>query len=858
MKECKIILIDEVNCACLGLSRDHAAYFYEKYGIHTENYFFNPKFQLGSWDGKIRYFHKTGKTFITVLDEIVPSIIGLGYDISVEDKRVALSIAPPPIDKDFFSNIIGKDGEPWEVRDYQVELVNSLLVSGNGIGIAGTGAGKAQPLNSNILTPMGWKKMGDIDIGGIVTTPNNKTSTVIGVFPQGQKEIYEITFHDGTTTRCCKEHLWKVNHPVTTYRNNTETRLVTTGDIIDFLDKKSKDKKIHNNISIPLCDPIEFSSNEELTIEPYLLGLLLGDGMISSGSIIISSADEEILESVKSLVLSNDLHLIQHNEYDYSIVKRQKQNTCPPSKNILIERLKEMGLYGKHSYDKFIPNNYKNASIDDRFNLIQGLMDTDGTVSKDMGRPSYSTTSKRLAEGVCEIIQSLGGICTITSRIPSYTYRGVKKQGRLAYTCHIAHPTPKKLFRLERKRKKMYDKHADGRTELSRRIKSIDVVSSENAQCILLDSKDHLYITDNFIVTHNTSMCAALALSYERTGALRSLIIVPDTTLTDQTKDAYAYFGLDVGEFSGELKDLDHQHVVSTWQTLKNDPTVITQFKMVIVDEAQGLRGPVLSKLMNEYGKHISYRFGVTGTLPEGESDATAVRVAVGSVQYEIPAHVLIEQGHLSTLNIDIIQLTVNLKKEYENFKEEVKGDSELSKITYGKFKDSYFPDFTAEKSFLHSQESRQKWIAQDLINKSTLSKGNVLCLVNGVAFGKKLAEMIPDAVFLHGKDKKAVRKEIYKSFADNDNLIVIATVHIAGTGLDIERIFNLVFVDIGKSFIRVIQAIGRGLRKAHDKDHVDVTDICSDLKYSKRHVARRIKHYKDAKYPYNKRKVDY
>jgi len=310
--------------------------------------------------------------------------------------------------------------------------------------------------------------------------------------------------------------------------------------------------------------------------------------------------------------------------------------------------------------------------------------------------------------------------------------------------------------------------------------------------------------------------------------------------LTDQTKDAYAAFGLDVGEFSSESKDLDHQHVVSTWQTLQNNPQVITEFQMVIVDEAQGLRGPVLSKLLNEYGKHISYRFGVTGTLPEGESDAIAVRIAVGSVQYEIPAHVLIKQGHLSTLDIDIIQLSVDLHREYDAFMEEVKEDPELSKTTYAKFKGSFFPDFTSEKKFLHSQEKRLNWIANDLQNKCMMT-GNVLCLVNGVQFGKKLAKKIPGAVFLHGPDGTKVRKAIYEQFADNDNLIVIATVNIAGTGLDITRIFNLVLVDIGKSFIRVIQAIGRGLRKGGDKDHVFVADVCSDLKYSKRHSKKRI-----------------
>jgi len=497
-RTCKIILLDEVNCVCLGLLKDHYAYFFEKYGIFAEGYFFNPKYELGSWDGKIRYFHKTGKTYITLLDEIVPSIVDLDYEITLEDRRQSIAVEPDLIDDKFFQHINDpKTNKPWHVRDYQVELVNELLTYGSGMAIAGTGAGK-------------------------------------------------------------------------------------------------------------------------------------------------------------------------------------------------------------------------------------------------------------------------------------------------------------------------------------------------------------------------TSMCAALALSYERAAKMRSIIIVPDTTLTDQTKESYEYFGLDVGEFSGTLKDLDHQHVVSTWQTLKNAPYVMGAFEMVIVDEAHGLRGAVLSELLNKYGKNITHRFGVTGTLPEGESDSTAVRIAVGQVRYEIPAHVLIEAGHLSTINITVSQLEVNLKKPYEDFLAAVKDDPELSKTTYSKFKGSYFPDFASEKAFLHSHESRLNWIAQDLMNKASIGQGNVMCLVNGVTFGKKLAEKIPGAVFLHGKDHKEVRKEMYAKFADQDDLIVIATVNIAGTGLDITRIFNLVLVDIGKSFIRVIQAIGRGLRKGYDKNHVEVTDICSDLKYSKRHIAKRLKHYKEAKYPYTKKKVVY
>ena len=497
-KKCKLILLDEINCIFVNLHPDHVVYFYEMYGIFTDNYYFNPKFQLGSWDGKIRYFHKTGKTFIHLLNEIIPRVSNLGYKIEVDDQRKAIPIIPTPITKDFFSHVNDPEtGEPWEIRDYQVEMVNALMENAGGIGIAGTGAGK-------------------------------------------------------------------------------------------------------------------------------------------------------------------------------------------------------------------------------------------------------------------------------------------------------------------------------------------------------------------------TSMCAALALSYERAAGYRSIIIVPDTTLTDQTRDEYIFFGLDVGEYSGSAKDLDHTHVVSTWQTLKNNPIVIQQFNMVIVDECQGLRGPVLNDLLVEHGKNIPFRFGCTGTLPEGETDAMAVKVAVGEVQYIIPAHELIEMGYLANLEIDILQMEVNLTEQYDQFLKDTKDEPDIPHLTYKQFKDSYFPDFTSEKAFLHTEKARLKWISAYITSKSLLDKGNVLCLVNGVPFGKKLAKEIPGAVFLHGKDEKEIRKEIYRSFKDNDNLVVIATVNIAGTGLNIKRIFNLVLVDLGKSFIRVIQAIGRGLRKAHDKDFVHVSDVCSDLKYSKRHLAKRIKYYKDAKYSYNKRKIDY
>ena len=353
-----------------------------------------------------------------------------------------------------------------------------------------------------------------------------------------------------------------------------------------------------------------------------------------------------------------------------------------------------------------------------------------------------------------------------------------------------------------------------------------------------------------------TLMTAALSKAYGDHG-IRSLVIVPDTTLIRQTKGQYIAVGLDTGEYSGDEKSLNHQHVISTWQALKNNPKVVNMFDMVIVDECQGLRGNVLSSLVTQHAAKMPYRFGFTGTLPKDESDKMAVRVAVGPVRSEIKAHELIDLKVLAKLHIDVLQLTEDLRAPYEEFcQQEAIGKPP----TYTQFKDGYFPDYAAEKNYLQNKERRIEWIARYIDIKRDEKKGNVLCLVDNISFGRQLAEKIEGAIFVNGQDvkKASKRQEIYDMFKERDDLVVIATVHIAGTGLSINRIFNLLLVDIGKSFIRVIQAIGRGLRTASDKDSVWIGDISSDLKYGKRHMKVRTNYYEEAQYPYKKHKIDY
>lgn len=329
-----------------------------------------------------------------------------------------------------------------------------------------------------------------------------------------------------------------------------------------------------------------------------------------------------------------------------------------------------------------------------------------------------------------------------------------------------------------------------------------------------------------------TWITAALAAAYGKEG-LRTITIVPSTSLVIQTLADFKTADLDVGEYSGKSKDLEHQHIICTWQAIKNHPQLMSTFQVVIVDEVHQAKSKILNDLVNVHGKDIPYRFGLTGTIPKDPAEQLTIFAAFGPVKYVLPAHVLIEEEYISSVEVHVRQLFENHPK-------------------------GYFPDFASERSYLQIRAERLAWIADQIIERAAQPKGNSLVLVSSVSIGKKLQKLIPDSIFLHGTDDATDRKVVYDKFADNDNLIVIATVQIAGTGLSIDRIFNLFLIDIGKSFTRVIQAIGRGLRKGGDKDHVNVFDICSTLKYSAKHLLMRIKYYSDAKYPFKKVVVKY
>lgn len=335
----------------------------------------------------------------------------------------------------------------------------------------------------------------------------------------------------------------------------------------------------------------------------------------------------------------------------------------------------------------------------------------------------------------------------------------------------------------------------------------------------------------------------------------KCLAIVPSTDLVLQTTAELELFGNDVGLYYGAKKQLNKTHLVSTWQSLQNNPVILSNYHAVIIDEAHGAKSHVLKSMLMDYAPDAHFIAGVTGTLPKHQAHMMQIKYVLGNQIAKVEGSDLIDLGWLAKLKINKLVLEEDLSDTYEAWRKAEPTDS--AGVSYKQFKAEYFPDFTAERQWLKTHKPRLSFLSE-LIMAETRKTGNSFVLVNGVDFGKRLAKSIPGAIFIHGVDDTDVRKKVYDLFSVRDDVVVIATYNLASTGLNIKRIYNMFLLDPGKSFIQIIQSIGRGLRKAVDKDSVTVWDISSDFKYSKKHSAQRKGYYKEQKYKFTEQKIDY
>ena len=353
------------------------------------------------------------------------------------------------------------------------------------------GTGKAQPLSSNVLTPRGFRRMGDIKVGDEVISGKNRVSRVIGVFPQGIKPVYEVEFDDGSKCRCTDEHLWKCQTR-DDRKSGDKYRVI---ELKDMMKNLYVEKGRRKNYSIDYVQPIDFPK-KELPLHPYVMGVILGDGGLTQGNTVISLPDEYIREKVERLLPEGDCLAIREG-YDYRIKRKVKNNRKSDTKQIL----QKYFLDGCGSSEKFIPYDYLWSSKEDRLELLRGLLDTDGcTGGKSI---EFDSTSYDLATGVIELVHSFGGYASLRFSETWYTKNGEKIPCKKSYRVLIEFPDDGcKYFSLPRKAEQYKPK----RKTIKRFVKSIRYLYDDNCQCIMIDDPCHLYITDDYIITHNTTL----------------------------------------------------------------------------------------------------------------------------------------------------------------------------------------------------------------------------------------------------------------------------------------------------------------------------------------------------------------
>lgn len=397
------------------------------------------------------------------------------------------------------------------------------------------GCGKAQPLYSKVLTPSGWKAMGDVHAGDTVLSGDGTPTEVLSVFPQGKRPVYAIGLDDGTEFEVADNHLNVVKyrargkyHGEVCYADCTD--VVTTLDLIDMVNAANRSRnKYKNGIRIPNVY-VEGPESSDLPIDPYLLGVLIGDGCLNS-AFNVSLPEADVRTRVESLLKDEGFVLHKSNpndpeDYDYRIVRDteryERVQDLKDDPDSLRNRIRDLELDVK-SVDKHIPEEYLLASYRDRLELLRGLFDTDGSVAMGMSKNRYetisyefSTSSENLSRDFAELVRSLGITDTVKSRIPYYTdANGNRIECHINYRHHLKVPNGLLIAHSDKHLARIKDRECGER--LSRRIRYVRYVGDVECQCIYVKAECHTYITDNHTLTHNTTI--ARAISTELLGA---------------------------------------------------------------------------------------------------------------------------------------------------------------------------------------------------------------------------------------------------------------------------------------------------------------------------------------------------
>lgn len=523
-----------------------------------------------------------------------------------------------------------KPGRP--VMSHQKTAIEKLIPNDRFILADDMGVGKGMTINTLVYTPKGMIKIGDIKIGNKVIGSDGLSYNVIGVFPQGLRDTYKITFNDGVSIITDENHLWLVMSPNHSLNRKNErlkkslvlsTKQMYEGGKIKIKGNGYNEERIYeietyykssngnNKWQIPIVKPIHFDNNDLLPINPYLLGLALGDGYFNGKNIRFGVHKDDFDEMF-------NLFKIKENKPQHNV-----KNGYINVENSLFE----LGIEHTRSNTKFIPEIYKYSSIEDRLSILQGLMDTDGYCMKSktnkFNGTFYSTVSEKLCDDVMEIVHSLGGIARKSSKIPKYTYKGVKLEGKRTYQLNIKLPNEMIPFRLKRKLD-LYN--PPQKYPIGRYIKNIERCGNEDTVCISVDSPDKLYVAEHGIVTHNTTSSIIAAIE---SNVKKVLIVCPASLKINWKREIEIYTNrrtliVEGGKWGSTFDFyIINYDIIKNYHSLKDEKTGIQNslilkenFDIAIVDEAHMINniGAQRTQLMNDILDTIPKVWLLTGT----------------------------------------------------------------------------------------------------------------------------------------------------------------------------------------------------------------------------------------------------
>ena len=821
------IRIDAEPSICMEL-HDH-------FSFTVPGHRFTPAYKIGKWNGKIHLFNlSTHQIYLGLISKILAFAKEFGYSVGgfLGSDLIRTDTAK-------ITSWTGSlDLRGTVPRDYQIAALEAAINSGGrSLIISPTGchaAGDKILMSDGSMTNIENIKLGDYVIGA-----DGNKKEVLRMF-HGHCDMYEICpKNNKRSITVTPDHIL----PIKSSDNKKNGYTKGNAEKIEFISvrdyiEKSKyykhcSKIFHNDKEIHIND-----IDPETLLSPYFIGLYLGDG--SSKQCQMTTMDKEIEDETKIQAALFDCR-VSHKGISLTISKKSKKF----AKNPIFEEFKKLGLNfgnienGLKCHQRFVPKKLFNSTINFRYELLAGLLDSDGHLNDDKHYFEFVSKSKQLSLDVENLAISLGLVTTVKEKYN-------KKYSTTYYQVVILGNTEKIPTRIPRKKAEPRNKiKLNGTKNNDPYRTSFNVIKSQHSKYYGIEVTDHLYITNSGMITHNSGKTWIAYLLY-RWYSKKTLIIVPTVGLCSQSSQDFIDYGCPdniqvINE--GKSTDITCNLVFATWQSIFRMPKEwFRQFEMVIGDECHLFAAKSLVSIMEKLDQ-CPLKFGMTGTLDDSKINGMVLEGLFGPVFRTTTTAELIEKKVLSNFRIECLS------------------------ITYPEIEKKFCKEFTyaEELDYIVTHPKRNKLIC----NLTQKLKGNTIVLFQFVEkHGKELYEMIKKSTnrpvyYISGEVKGEERERLRKLIETQNDVILVASVGTSSVGLNLISLTNIVFASPSKSKIRTLQSIGRVLRRSKTKTNAVLWDISDDLcwksrkNYTFRHFMERVKIYAREQFDYKLHKIN-